>query len=260
VRCFLILLLTCLSAWGTAGFSQIKDADLPSYLAGVTERGRDLYAYDQAAWHGTDAFFELHPDTSGLTHYVCVKTAKGWVVTFPKWNVAHDHLIAAFEARETEQPGLFKATAVDPPHETSDELIPMERALETATRDFKAEARPYNTAVLPAPNGQLYVYIYPGQTKETVWPIGGDVRYTISADGTQIVERRQMHKTILDIEYPSDKKVVAGMHSHILSNVPEDTDVLCVLERRPSMPEYVGTPDKRVFVIQTDGTITLAKK
>lgn len=249
--------LLCFVCLAVPAIGQTKDAELKSYLDGVTERGRELYAYDQAAWHGTDAFFELHPDTSELTHYICLKTSKGWVVTFPKWNPAHDHLIAVYEARETEQPGVYKASAVDPLRETSDALVPMERALETALHDFKAESRPYNTAVLPAMNRQFFVYIYPGQTKETVWPIGGDVRYTISADGTQIVERRQMHKTILDIENDPKLHVVAGYHVHVLSDVPEDTDVLCVLERRPSMPEYVGTRSKQIFVINTDGTISI---
>jgi len=244
---------------GVSAPAQGKKAELKSYLDEVTERGRNLYAYDQAAWHGTDAFLALHPNTEGLARYVCVKTATGWMVVFPKWNVAHDHLIAVYVARETDQPGIFKATANETSRETSDDIVPLERALETAFRDFKGAGRPYNSAVLPAPNGQHYVYLYPGQTKDTVWPLGGDVRYTISADGVAIIERRQLHKSILDMEFPPDEKVVGGVHSHILSDVPEDTDVFYVLERRPLMPEYIGT-SKRNYVIETDGSIRITKK
>ena len=66
-----------------------------------------------------------------------------------------------------------------------------------------------------------------------------------------------MHKSILDLEY--EPNAVAGYHTHILSDVPEDTDVLYVLNRKPSLPEYIGAA-KRVFVVNTDGTITVTKK
>jgi hypothetical protein len=238
--------------------AQVKDKDLQAYLAGVTDRGRALYAYDQAAWHGTDAFFGLRPDTNGLTHYICIKTPKGWEVVFPKWNETQDHLLVVYEAMESDTPGKFTAQRYDPPREAADELIGEERALELALKTFPRPNRSYNTAILPSGNGNLYVYLYPAQTKETVWPLGGDVRYTISADGKQILETRQLHKTILDMEYDPKKQIVAGTHSHVLSDVPEDTDVLYVLNRRPLIPEYIGA-GKHLFIVNIDGGIKFEK-
>lgn len=245
----------------SVGYStaESKDNELKTYLAGVTERGRALYAYDQAAWHGTDAFFALKPDTMGLTHYICWKSASGWVVSFGKWNDAHDRLSVVYEAREADKPGKYAAKKYDPPKEASGDLTAMERGLELATHDFGVQKRQYNTAILPAPGDNLYIYIYPGQTKENVWPLGGDARYTISADGKQIVEKRQLHKSILDLEFKPDGQTAGGYHTHILSDVPEDTDVLYVLTRKPSIPERVGT-QKQNFVVNTDGTIALTEK
>jgi hypothetical protein len=258
MRRFAIALPLCVCLLSNLASAQTKDNDLRTYLDGVTERGRALYAYDQAAWHGTDAFFALHPDTNGLTHYVCSKTPTGWLVTFPKWNETHDKLFVVYEAAESE-PGKYEARQYDPPREASDDLVAREHALELALADFQHPNRPYNSAILPAPGGNLYVYLCPGQTKNTVWPIGGDVRYTISPDGKQIIEKRLLHKAILDMEYKPDAGIVGGAHSHVLSDVPEDTDVLYVLTRRPLIPEYIGTP-KRVFVVNTDGTIAITKK
>jgi hypothetical protein len=237
----------------------VDDKDLISYLAGVTERGRALYAYDQAAWHGTDAFVALHPDTNGLTHYLCMKTPAGWEVVFPKWNATHDRLLVAYEAKEAGSPTDYTAARYDPPREGPDELIAEERALELAISDFGTANRPYNSTILPAEDGNLYVYIYPGQTKNDVWPLGGDVRYTISADGKQIVEKRQLHKAILNMQIDPAKHIVAGYHVHVLSDVPEDTDVLYVLTRRPSMPEIIDGGN-RVFLVSTDGRIQVDKK
>ena len=252
------LFSVCLALAATCAHAQIKDKDLPSYLAAVTERGRALYAYDQAAWHGTDAFFELKPNTEGLTHYFCTKSPSGWLVTFPKWNQTHDHLLVVYEAVESE-PGKYQARAYDPPREATTDQTAIEQALELVFADFPRPSRPYNSAILAADGGNLYIYLYPGQTKTTVWPIGGDVRYTVSADGKQILERRQLHKTILDMEFDPKLKIVGGTHSHVLSDVPEDTDVLYVLNRRPSIPEYIGA-GKRVFDIETDGSIRVVKK
>lgn len=262
MRRSLTLAAMCLLVFTSSLVGQMRhvdDKDLAAYLAGVTERGRALYAYDQAAWHGTDAFIALHPDTNGLTKYICMETPTGWEVVFPKWNETHDRLLVAYEAKQTGGPEDYTAVKYDPPREGPDDLVAKERALELAISDFGTPNRSYNTAILPAADGHLYVYLYPGQTKSDVWPLGGDVRYTISADGKQILEKRQLHKGILDFQFDPKLKIVSGVHSHVLSDVPEDTDVLYVLTRRPSIPEYIGTA-KHMFAINIDGSIQVVKE
>jgi hypothetical protein len=46
-----------------------------------------------------------------------------------------------------------------------------------------------------------------------------------------------------------DRKQVAGVHTHVLAETPEDTDVFHVLARKPAVPEMILT--KR-FVFQVD--------
>jgi hypothetical protein len=250
-----MFLAVCLSA--TAVSANCQSADLKATLAGITERGRALHEYDQAALNGTDAIFALHPDTKGLTHYLCIHTAKGWRMVFPKWDGAHEHILVAYEATESVPEKTFKARKLDPPQPADSALQLESTALELALHDFQPPSRPYNTAILPAPHGQFYVYLYPGQIKANAWPIGGDVRYTVSADGQHIVDKRPLHKAILDAEPKPGSNEVAGYHFHILTDLPEDTDVLYVLNRKPSMPEYVGA-GKLYFLINTDGSISTA--
>jgi hypothetical protein len=255
VRISAIFLAVCVSA--TAVSANCQSADLKATLAGVSERGRALYAYDQAAASGTDAIFALHPSTKGLSHYLCIHTAKGWRVVFPKWDASHEHILIAYDATQSIPDKTFKARELNPPQAADASLQLQALALETALHDFELPKRPYNTAVLPGPHGQFYVYLYPGQIKSNAWPIGGDVRYTISADGQHIVEKRPLHKAILDSEPKSGSNEVAGYHFHILTTLPEDTDVLYVLNRKPSIPEYVGV-GKEFFLINTDGSISTA--
>jgi hypothetical protein len=254
-----VFLAVCLCA--TAVGASCQSADLKATLAGITKRGRALYDYDQAAALGTDAIFSLKPkpSTEGLTHYVCVHTPKGWRFVFPKWNAAHDHVVIAYEAVET-APGKFTARKLDPPEEGTKEIQVEELALELAIRDFKKPTRPYNSSVLHASGGNFYVYLYPGQIKADAWPIGGDIRYTISSDGQHIVEKRQLHKSILDAQPKPGSNEVAGYHFHILTDLPEDTDVLYVMNRKPAMPEYIGVEGaKKFFLINIDGSITTAE-
>jgi hydrogenase maturation factor len=124
-------------------------------------------------------------------------------------------------------------------------------------KDLGPVNRPYNAYAIPAEKTQLYVYLLPAQTDNDVYPLGGDVRYTFSADGLTILEKRQMHKSVL--EFKIDKTTVAGSHSHVLTLSPEDSDVFYVLTRKPSIPEYVGTLNRKIYIVQTDGTIHLGK-
>ncbi len=97
----------------------------------------------------------------------------------------------------------------------------------------------------------MWVYFVPAPTKPGVWPLGGDFRYLVSADGIKIHGKRQLHKSVIENEPPGDgdRKQVAGIHTHVLDETPEDTDVFHVLARKPTVPEMVVT--KR-FVFQVD--------
>jgi hypothetical protein len=69
-----------------------------------------------------------------------------------------------------------------------------------------------------------------------------------------------MHKSIIESVSADPKvKVESGYHTHVLSDVPEDTDVLLVLTRQPKVPEMVVT-QTFMYTIATDGTITVADR
>jgi hypothetical protein len=98
----------------------------------------------------------------------------------------------------------------------------------------------------------------PGQTKAGIYPLGGDARYLVSVDGTRILAKRQMHKSVIESRPPKGKKVEAGFHTHVLSDLPEDSDVLHVLQQNPSVPEFVST-SHFLYEIAADGSIQVKK-
>lgn len=236
-----------------------KKAPLPSSeeLAAITARGQALYEYDQAAWHASDALESINPPKERLGRFIARKDAAGWVVGFGHLSPDRKSFLLAYEVRQKDPQGHFTVFTFEPVKPDSGFYLGATNAIETALADFHGESRPYNVAVLPADAGQLYVYIYPAQTKQNVIPLGGDVRYLVSSDGLKIITRRQLHKGILEPQAgPAGSKVVAGAHSHVLSDVPEDTDVFHALSTK--MPEYVGAGG-HVFDIEADGQIRVTK-
>lgn len=255
-----LLLAVVLASCILPSYAKKKEQSPDPAWAGITARGRMLAEYDGAARLATDVVLAAHPAKDSLTDYFAKKTDAGWVVAFGRLNDTRDKFLVVYQATQGATPEDFKAAQNIPPQEDTGFFYLAAKALETSRRDFQGENRPYNAAVLPAELNQMYVYIYPAQTRTGIYPLGGDVRYLISPDGSTIVEKRQLHKTILEVRPPGNpaQKAVGGWHTHALSDVPEDTDVFHVLTRKPSGPEWVGA-GKHVYKIQVDGTIVLEK-
>jgi hypothetical protein len=233
-----------------------------SQLTDITTRGRALAGYDFAAWHGGDAVTALKPANGTITRYVARETPKGWVVAFGRLTAARDTFLVAYEALRTSSSGPFEGFTVVPhptPVVDTDYYMRAIRAMDTAGVVFGPVRRSYNVAVLPAPKGNWWVYLFPAPTVTGVWPLGGDERFLISADGRTILERRRLHNRIIEfsanqLQKPSGATVASGVHTAVLANIPEDTDVFHVLSRTPKVPEYVMT-DAFIYRIDVDGKI-----
>jgi hypothetical protein len=252
-----VVLVSCI----LPSYAKKKEQPPDPAWAGITARGRMLAEYDVAAWHATDAVLAAHPAKGSVTGYVAKKTDAGWVVAFGRLNDTRDKFLIAYQATQGATPEDFKAAQNIPPQEDTGFFYLAFKALDTSRQHFQGDKRPYNASVLPADSNQMYVYIYPAQTKTGIYPLGGDVRYLISPDGSTIVEKRQLHKSILEFDFSGNsptKKVEAGFHTHVLSDVPEDTDVFYVLTRKPPVPEMIGAGN-RLYEILVDGTIIRAK-
>jgi hypothetical protein len=252
----LVLLLASLCLAGK------KKAASEPIMPDVTARGRALFEYDQAAWHATDAVRATSPSAQAVGRYIAQKSDAGWKVAFGHLNNTRDKFLVAYEATQGATLQDFTVKKLDPPQEDTTFYLAAARSIDTALHDFHGQNRPYNVAVLPAPSSLLYVYVVPAQTKAGIYPLGGDARYLVSPDGNSIVEKRQLHKTIIEISpdsIPKGATPSAGYHTHVLSDVPEDTDVFHVLTRQPPQPEYIGTMNKKLYVINPDGTIYQGK-
>ena len=239
----------------SAALAQRSSPPSKAELAGITERGRQLAEYDVAAWYATDVVLAVNPRGVNVAHYVASKTGNAWTVVFGRFNESRDKFLIVFEANQGATPQDFTVKKHDPPKEDAGFYLLAAKSMATVQTDFQSASRPYNIAALPAPSGQIYIYLVPAQTQQGVYPLGGDIRYLLSQDGNKIIEKRQLHKTIVEYSTPPEgQKVEAGFHATVMDDVPEDTDVFHVLSRKPSTPEMIATK-QYLYRIEPDGTV-----
>jgi hypothetical protein len=230
-----------------------------SELTAITARGRMLAEYDVASWHATDAVVALKPAQGVVGTYIARKSDGRWIVVFGRFNETKDAFLIVYEATQGSSPEEFSVKTYDPPQNDRGFFYAAAKGIQISLEDTHLENRPYNTYVLRLDSGEFYVYVLPAQTTADVYPLGGDTRFLLSADGSKIIETRRLHKTILENKPSSDIKKIAGYHTHVLSDEPEDTDVFHVLRQSPPLPEYVGTKNGGTYIVNTDGTIKRVK-
>ena len=249
--CFAIVVI----AMRVKGHADVANPPSDSELSEIEARGRALSGYDAAAWHAGDAVMALKPSQDTVQLYIARKTGKGWVVAFGRFDVARTKFLIAYEAIQQSTPTDYQVTKHDPPLTDIDVYFGAAKAHELVTKAFVGDEkpqRPYNFSVLPAASGDWYVYAIPAQTDLAMLPFGGDIRYTVSADGTRIVEKRQMHKIVLEERVGSSP---FNFHTHILSDVPEDSDVFYALTRKAEKGELLVTK-KYSYRITADGSVS----
>jgi hypothetical protein len=235
-----------------------KEPPSKDELAAITQRGRDLAGYDAAAWHASDAVQAKNPKQGNVVRYIARETGKGWTVAFGRLDEKQDKFLIAYEATQSATPQVFDVKEFNPPKMDAGFFLSAAKAIDTALKDFtehfEGESRPYNVGVLPAEKGHWWVYLVPAPTRVGIFPLGGDARYLVSSDGLKILAKRRLHKSVIEVEPPKDNQQMAGIHTHVLSDMPEDTDVFHVLTRKPTVPELVST-EHFLFTVEADGSI-----
>jgi hypothetical protein len=229
-------------------------------LDAIASRGREIAAYDAAAWHGTDAVLAMRPADDRVRGYVARRRADGlWEVVFGRPSADADTFYVAYRAVQARpESDAYLASVVDPAEGDTGYFARASRALNLAGQDLGRVSRPYNSVVFPHPaSGEWYVYLMPAPTRDGYWPLGADTRYRISSDGRQVREKRRLHNSVIEygpLKQQAGAQLEAGYHAAVLDDRPEDTDVFLVLSRRPRIPEYIVS-QSFYFCIDVDGQI-----
>jgi len=226
----------------------------PAELAAISQRGKTLAEYHHAASGAGHALVASKPDTQNLRLFTLQKTESGWTVAIGRFSEDRKRFLIFCEASQTADPHKFSIRKHDPARDDAGFHFVRAKAIDLAAVDFQLvqQKRKYSVMALPAATGQIYVYVVPRQIYEGIYPLGGDIRYLVSEDGNTILERRPLHKNILEMRVTNSSP---RLHTHAMTDVPEDTDVFHVLIRKPACQEIIVT-EHHVYTIEVDGGIS----
>ncbi|HET9640601.1 MAG TPA: hypothetical protein VFP12_15485 [Allosphingosinicella sp.] len=226
-------------------------------LREVARRGALLYAYDQAAWHGTDDLVAKLPDFQNRVG--------GWIVDGPA--EAPELVFFDKEGKRAVYVARFRAGKLvsgEVAGAGAGELSAPRRQL-IAARAAAVEAlaasdtrgcseAPMNSVVLPpaAPGEPTLVYVLTPQRAMDAFPFGGHFLIPVDASGRAGPIRR-FTKTCVEISLAGARKgekLAALGIVHLLDPVPTEIHVFTSLAAH--LPVTVGTSDGRTWWV--DGT------
>ena len=178
--------------------------NVPQYdaMKAAAARGREMYLYDQAAWHATDRLREeldldnaafmrgyiVLPRDDGRLDAVFYGEADGMLVEVARYTVAGSRV---------EEGGVLPENARPPLSELAVRMADARQiaAEEMRLRDYRLCANSSaNTIVLPPVNdGSITVYVLTPPTSSESYPMGGHYRIKVGSDGTVHDSRRFMN-------------------------------------------------------------------
>lgn len=222
----------------------------------AVDLGWKVYAYDQAAWHGTDAALEdlSDADKRGIAGWIVNDVADGWETVF--FRRAGDGYEAAW-AGVYDGKKVTRRTTYAPGERV---LSAAETAMVTATLLARSQPvevcakAPPNVVVFPTgkPDGGLYAYLLTPQVKTGEIPFGGHHRFEV-VDGAIKASRKFTNSCLtMPVANEKGKRPEALSISHLLDPVPTEIHVFSVYAA--SLPVYVMTTQNgRIWAVEVSG-------
>lgn len=256
-----LAILAALAAMSAPLAVQAKEEPKPIALSTADQalvdrsiaRGDMLYAYDQAAWHGTDDL-QGKAKAAGVWDKLA-PTLGGWIVD----GSAAEPVLVFIDKSDRPQ-ALYTARFADGGTRLIDSKLlgagddrsisGARMKLVVALRAARAEVAraklgmcanaAFNTVVLPpeAPDAPSLVYFMTPQTQNGAWPMGGHYLVEVKADGS-IGSTRPFTKSCITIGTPPKGSPAAMFITHLLDPVPTEIHVFTM--RAARLPLFVAT-------------------
>lgn len=224
------------------------------------ERGRLIYAYDQAAWHSTD---EMQRDVPPAE----LPKTGGWVVE------PHDDLLrVTYYSSDSGTPAAFfsadmRGSTVVRTHvfKSGDDRALSARASRMAEArsaaaknipsGFCTSGPPNNVVLAPsAASDPVPVYFLTSQVKTGEYPFGGHYEFDVASDGS-VSEPRLFSRSCLNMSPPPNVPQAMAAVTYPLGSVPSEIHVWLSLWM--GRPLLVATGPDRLWMV-TNGHIELS--
>ena len=193
----------------------------------------------------------LERDTDSLdvraAGYVVERLPDGWRIAFGKVSADSSEFMVAYEAAMDSTFAVMDTTAHYPARPEQGFLLSAMRGRDAAMARFSPLLQTrHNTAVLPGPDGTLYVYLMPSQPEWDVYIVGADTRYTFDVATGAITDERTLHAGYQVFDLRDNPSALTSGPANP-SGLPVETDVFYSLSRPATDPDNAAIPNHYVF-------------
>lgn len=228
----------------------------------IEKRGKEIADYERAAIRATDLLLMSKPDQSKLEIYIAINHNGAWMVYFGKISEDGNEFIVTYLYSCPD--GLFREMkVVQNVKVASKDILPLAKAVRLALRSIEIRFPKYNTNVFREEDGTITVYLTPGNEKSEVILFGGDFKLSISPDGTKVLNKTLLHKSVLELplhmKNGRDRESAGAFHTHVLNDLPTETDIALILLNPQLAPHYIAGPTW-FSRIDVNGKITILGK
>jgi hypothetical protein len=222
--------------WNEEGIKDVP-VEIATELLSIERRGKELYQNERAAWVATDMLFASNPDRSKLGLWFTEKEGDRWYVYFGRYIEEGKKFKAGYVFVCTGS-GNCQRADVNRQTENTNHFA---AAIVNARRALKKH-RGYNVNAFRETDSTISVYLTPGSADPDFVYLGGDYKITLSADGSQILNIKVLHYTILKMPRRiKGEEYSSGFHIHLTSDLPSATDVAFILLNPHLAPHEVIT-------------------
>lgn len=232
-----IITFTLLLLFSLYTYAQEYDSDK------ILAEGKLLYRLEKGAWLGTDDFLRSFPGKrDSLGGYLSYETKEGDINTIFYSRNNPDRIFARYNSGNIPQNKIILTDTICEASEIEKDLIAIRN--DAFSQMMKNEDEFFKFYENTAPNliplitaDEKKVYILTGPQKSGVVLIGNDYLLTYDKDNN-LINKERIHNSLVDLPATSgdkDKPTVITMHSHVMSEVIDPTDICTLLLYR----EYV---------------------
>ena len=226
------------------GCASSPKAPEPDRFEAVESLGRRVFESDRAARIGTDAAMAAGVQQLPVQGWISNERGAGWLVRFIG-SCGED--VCSLMDVTVDAAGQAAARIVTTKL-LEDELAEWQARQLAVQSEFRRCAPTYDTVVLPGvrDGGAVWlVYLLAASRREDDVVLGGHVRVTVNANGTEILKSEPLSKSCIVAK--RDPKSAGLMVTHVLDPEPIETHVFASLAYRT--PIFVAT-EKGVFAVE----------
>jgi hypothetical protein len=203
----------------------------------ILSEGKLLYRLEKAAWQSTDHFLENFPDKKNSTGgYLSYEGLDGFIYSIFFSRSKNPEILARYRFEASSMPTIISVDLENtiPSANESDLITIRQTALDIVHANSDGFFTTYeNTSLNPIPlilDNRRRVFILTASQKQESVFIGNDYVLEFTSNN-ELSKKTKLHNSLIELPYnfPNGQKATATMHTHVLSNLIESTDICTLL-------------------------------